>query len=409
MKNKISGRAFFAIWLISLFCMGFTTVHATSTYEPLIDDVALHIRYNEPATTMPLTLSATGDTAYNELYLLGDSIVLEDCEITDFDRAVDAAGSITYSNAGTLDVVTLPTGLATTVAGALQTYQDHLESANKAYDDEIDLTFEVWEQDIEAREVLTDIAETYNTNLDYTNLTGVQFWLEFDFNEDACNDLLDNVLEDQDFKELADETTVTASDVGEIIEDYLHRYTYDLGIAIWNETTLDGTLIMDRLDTWEDNYASNFTEVNSYNHMLSNIISAYGHRIYSPPSGYDMDKMINTDTYGAIGDANSYFKLKGDQVILGINIDSLLETAGVAIDNILTTIIQIIPEPIRPAVNGLTLFALLCVIGLVIIYVRRKQMKLRSDQDKVIAVIVIAVIAFCITWITVNYSDMNWT
>ena len=396
-----------AIWLISLFCMSFTQVQATSTYEPLVDDVSLHIRLNEPATSMPLALTDAGDTTYGEFYLQGDSIELGDCEITDFDRAVAGVGTVTYSNAGTLDVVALPTGLATTVAGALQTYQDHLESANKAYDDELDLTFEVWEQDLEAREVLTDIAQTYNTDFTYLNLTGVQYWVEIDYNEAACNDLLDNVLNDQDFKDLGDEDTVTASDVGEVIEDYLHKYTYDFGVAIWNETTLGSTLIMNRLDTWEDDYSLNFTEVNSYNHMLSNIISAYGHRIYSAPDGYDMDKMVSTDTFGALGDANSYFKLNGDDVILGINIDTLLESAGVAIDNILATFIQIIPEPLQPPVSGVTLFILICLIGLIIAIVRRKHIK--SDRDKFWAGVIIVGVATIITWIAVKYSDMNWT
>ena len=409
MKFKNSKRTFFAIWLISLFFMGFTHVRAESTYEPLVDGVTLHIRYNEPATSMPMSLTGAGDTTYDTLYLQQDSIKLEDCEITDFDRAVDGTGSITYSNAGTLDVVALPTGLATTAAGALQTYQDHLESANKAYDDKIDLTFEVWEQDIEAREVLTDIAQTYNTEFTYLNLSGVQYWLEIDYNEAACNNLLDEVLNDQDFKDLGDEDTVTASDVGEVIEDYLHKYTYDFGIAIWNETTLGNTLIMNRLDTWEDDYSLNFTEVNSYNHMLSNIISAYGHRVYSPPSGYEMDKMINTDTYGKIGDPNSYIRVSGDDVVLGINIDSLFESTGVAIDNILATIIQIIPESIRPSTSGLTLFFVLCALGLVIVYFRRKQLKIKSDQDKVMWVIIVAALALGITWFVVRYSDMNWT
>lgn len=411
-KIKNSGRKFLSLWFISLLFMSFIQTNGAlvKTYEPLVDGVKLHLRFNEPATASPLSLATAGDTTYDELYLLQDTVIFEDCEITDFDRAIDVAGSITYSNAGTLDVVTMPSdiNLATTVAGALQTYQDHLESANKAYDDETDFVIQVWEQDIEARTYLTSIASSYSTGLTYLNISTVQYWLEIDYNEAACDSLLDEVLNDEDFKDLGTETTVSAADVGEVIEDYLYKYSYDFGISIWNETTLGSTLLTDRLDTWADNYANNFTEVNSYNHMLSNIISAYGHRIYSPPSGYELDKMIDTSVYGNDADPNSYFRLAGDEVFLGIQIDSLMESAGVAIDNILAAVFQIVPESVASQVSGYVFIFILFLIGMVIVAWKQKKLGVKTGKDWFVMALVVLVFAYIFTLGMVEYTAMTW-
>jgi len=414
MKIKNSGSKLLAIWFISLFIMSLVHVNgaATSVYEPLIDDVTLHIRYNQPATSNPLSLAGTGDETIRELYTTHSTVIFEDSELAHFDRAMGGSGTITYSNAGTLDVVTMPssfdTSLLTTPTGAFQTYQDHLESANKDYNLENDYTVQVWEQNTEARTVLTDIASTYNTLYTYLNLTGVQFWMEIDYNEAACDSLLDEVLADQDFHDLADETTVTASDIGEVIEDYLDKYTYDFGIGVWNETTLGTTLLTDRLDTWNDLQTSNFTELNTYNHMLSNVISAYGHLRYSVPSGYDM--MID-GTYNPLEGENSYFKLVGDDVKLGILIESVLETGGVAIDNVLAAVFQIIPDQYASALSGYMLFFILFVIGVAFVAWRnskKKGKKLDTGEEWFVACLVIAFISFLLTWATVNYTVMTW-
>lgn len=412
MKIKQKEGKFLTFMIIGMFAIGCVNAQGAvnSVYEPLIDDVALHIRFNQPAAASPLALSATGDTIIRDLDVLQNSVMLEDCEILGFDRAIGGSGTVTFSNAGTLDVVALPDlelGLATTAVGAFQTYQDHLESSNKAYNDELDAKLIVWEQDIEARTVLTSIASTYNTLLTYLNLTGVQFWMEIDYNEDACDSLLDEVLDDTDFYDLQDESTVTASDVGEIIEDYLHHYSYDFGLSLWNETLLGTTLLVDRLETWETTQTTNFTEAISYNHMLSNVISAYGHRKYSVPDTYD--KMVdgNYDPSTIVGE-NSYFRLASDGgTILGIQIDSILESATVPIDNVLAAIFQIVPPSVANNF-GWVFFAAICLFCIIIAKWKEKIFHLKTQGDWMVALIVIAIIAFIITAAFVHYTIMTW-